>query len=55
MLERRGRGNAVEMLRAFSGDPPVADSQVLSYIDDVVVLLPPTQAQNVKAVKAVTT
>ena len=42
-------------MRAFREDPPVADAQILSYIDDVVVLIPPAEAQNPRAVEAVTT
>ena len=43
------------MLREFRDNPPVADAQILSYIDDVVVILPATQAQNPRAVEAVAT
>ena len=45
---------AADMLRAFREDPPVADAQILSYVDDVVVLLPPAEDQNPRAVEAVT-
>lgn len=44
---------ALEMLRAFRDKPPVA-AQILTFMDDVVVLLPPEQARNPKAVEAVT-
>lgn len=46
---------ALKPLRVFRDNPPVADVQVLAYINLIVVLLPPGQAQNAKAVEAIAT
>lgn len=43
------------MLSAFREGPPVADAQIHSHVDDVVVLLSPAQAQDAKEVESVTT
>lgn len=47
------RASALELFRAFRDDPPVAEAQILAYMNDLVVLLPLEQAQNPGAVEAV--
>ena len=44
----------LDLLREFRQTPPVEGAQIMAYIDDVVVILPPDQARNMSAVAEVT-
>lgn len=44
----------LDVLIAFNKDPPLTGAKLIAYIDDLVVLLPPALAKDIKAIATVT-